>query len=537
MSKYVIGIDYGTDSARAILVDALSGEILSGKTAAYPRWGKGLYSDAGESRFRQHPLDYLEVLETVLKGVICDCPSKEDILAISIDTTASTPCFCDETLTPLSLKEEFKEDPDAMFIIWKDHTGMEESREINALCHEKGYPYVCHCGNVYSAENYWSKVLHVVRTNEKVAAGAFAAIECCDWLTSVLTGCRDMTSLRPGHCCLGTKWMWAEEWGGFPPKSFFEELDPRLCRIALPEDNFGCDKAAGSLCTEWASRLGLSENILVGVGNIDSYSGAVGGGVRYGTMILNLGTSSCYMSVMPKEIYGTKVLDGVFAQVDGAILPDQIGFEAGLSAFGDAYAWVKKLISWPLQKVKEKDPSLAEAIESDMIASLTEAASLLPEREDAPLATDYLNGRRCPFGDNSLTGTIQGLRLSTTAPELFRAFVEATCFATRAIVDHLTKGGVEINRLVAVGGVAQKSPFVMQMLSDALDRPVEVSSAKDSCALGAAIHAAVIAGLYPSVEAAEDALCPPASSRYEPHASEILKKRYGKYLEMANLSL
>ena len=537
MGKYVIGVDYGTDSARAILVNALSGEILSGHTAAYPRWAKGLYSDAGEARFRQHPLDYLEVLEKVLKEVISACPSKDDILSIAIDTTASTPCFCDEHLSPLSLRKEFSEDPDAMFILWKDHTGEAESDEINSLCREKGYPYTCHCGNVYSPENYWSKVLHVVRTNEKVAESAFAAIECCDWISAVLTGCSDMDSFRPGHCCLGAKWMWADEWGGYPPKSFFEELDPRLCRIALPEENYGCDNPAGTLCQEWASKLGLKESVLVGVGNIDSYSGAVGGGVRYKTIVLNLGTSSCYMSVMPKEIFGSKVLDGVFAQVESSILPGQIGFEAGLSAFGDAYAWVKKLISWPLEKVKEKDASLAETIESGMIAALTEAASELPEREDAPIATDYLNGRRSPFGDSSLTGTVKGLRLSTTAPELFRAFVEATCFATRAIIDHLVKGGVDIERLIAVGGVAQKSPFVMQMLSDALGRPVEVSSAKDSCALGAAIHASVIAGLYPSVEAAEDALCPPTAARYEPRPSEVLKKRYAKYLEMANLSL
>lgn len=537
MGKYVIGVDYGTDSARAILVNAISGEILSGCTAAYPRWANGLYSNAAESRFRQHPLDYLEVLEKVLKGVVSACPSKEDILAISVDTTASTPCFCDESLTPLSLKDGFTEDPDAMFILWKDHTGMAESDEINALCHEKNYPYICHCGNIYSAENYWSKVLHIVRTNQNVAQNSFAAIECCDWISAVLTGCSDMGSFRPGHCCLGAKWMWAEEWGGYPPKSFFDELDPRLSRLALPENNYGCDKAAGTLCTEWAAKLGLRQTVLVGVGNIDSYSGAVGGGVRYGTIILNLGTSSCYMAVMPREKFGTKILDGVFAQVDSAILPGQIGFEVGLSAFGDAYAWVKKLISWPLEKVKEKDSALAETIESEMIASLTEAAALLPEREDAPIATDYLNGRRSPFGDNSLTGTIKGLRLSTTAPELFRAFVEATSFATRVIMDHLTKGGVEIDRLIAVGGVAQKSPFVMQMLSDALERPIEVSSAKDSCALGAAIHAAVIAGLYPSVETAEDAFCPPTSALYEPRPSEILKKRYARYIEMTNLSI
>ncbi|MBQ7750265.1 MAG: ribulokinase [Bacteroidales bacterium] len=532
MGKFVIGVDYGTDSARAILVDAFSGEILAGKTAAYPRWAEGKFCDAAKAQFRQHPKDYLEVLETILKGVIGACPEPENIVSISIDTTASTPCFADRTLTPLALKPGFEEDPSAMFILWKDHTAMAESVEINTLCDTKGYPYTCHSGGVYSAENYWSKVLHIVRTAPQVAENAYCAIECCDWISAVLSGCNDMESFRPGHCCLGAKWMWAEEWGGFPPESFFDELDPRLNRLALPKENFGCDKPAGTLCAEWAAKLGLPETVRIGVGNIDSYSGAVGGGVRYKTIILNLGTSSCYMAVMPKEIYGSKVLPGVFAQVDGSILPGQVGFEVGLSAFGDVYAWVKNFLSWPLRKL---DPERAAEIEGTMIADLSEAAAALPEREDAPLATDYLNGRRSPFGDNSLTGTLEGLRLSTSAPEVFRAFVEATCFATKAVMDHLEKGGVEIGRYVAVGGVAQKSPFVMQMLSDVLGKEIEVSSAKDSCALGAAVHAAVIAGLYPSVEAAEDALCPPTSRKYTPGESSVLSKRYARYLTLAGL--
>ena len=533
MGKYVIGVDYGTDSARAILVDAASGEILSGKTAAYPRWAEGKYCDASVSRFRQHPKDYLEVLETILKGVVGDCPRKEDIVSVAIDTTASTPCFVDRTLTPLSLLPGFEEDPAAMFILWKDHTAMAESVEINNLCDSRGYPYTCHSGGVYSAENYWSKVLHIVRTAPQVAENAFSAIECCDWLSAVLSGCHDMESFRAGHCCLGAKWMWAEEWGGFPPKSFFEELDPRLNRLALPAENYGCDRMAGTLCPEWAEKLGLPGTVRIGVGNIDSYSGAVGGGVRYKTIILNLGTSSCYMAVMPKEIYGSKVLPGVFAQVDGSILPGEIGFEVGLSAFGDVYAWVKNFLSWPLRKV---DPERAAEIEESMIADLSDAAAALPQREDAPLATDYLNGRRSPFGDNSLTGTLEGLRLSTTAPEVFRAFVEATCFATKAVMDHLEKGGVEIGRYVAVGGVAQKSPFVMQMLSDVLGKEIEGSSAKDSCALGAAVHASVVAGLYPDVEAAEDALCPPTSINYSPRESAVLGKRYARYLSLAGLA-
>lgn len=536
--KFVIGVDYGTDSARAILVDAADGTVLAARTELYPRWAEGRYSDAGADRFRQHPKDYLEVLETVLKDVIGKCPSPGRICGISVDTTASTPCLTDAELTPLALLPEFAEDPDAMFILWKDHTGMAESREINALCDGEKLPYTCHSGYSYSAENFWSKILHVFRTNPRVAGAAYSAIECCDFVTATLTGCRDLSSLRPGHCCIGAKWMWAEEWGGYPPASFLDRLDPRLKGLHLPERNYGCHEQAGTLCPEWAAKLGLGTEVVIGAGNVDSYSGAVGGGVRTGTVVMNLGTSSCYMAVMPKETFGDKIVEGLFAQVDGSILPGQVGFEVGLSAFGDAYAWVKNLVAWPLRHLAEQQPALKETLaeaEARLLADLTEAAAQLPQREDAPLATDYLNGRRSPFCDNALTGTMVGLKLATTAPELFRALVEATAFATKAVMDHLRGGGVRIDRYVAVGGVAQKSPFVMQMLSDVLETPIEVSSSKDSCALGAAIHAAVVSGLYPTVEAAEEALCPPIASVYTPVPSPILRARYRKYLSLTGL--
>ena len=536
--SFVIGVDYGTDSGRAVLLDALTGEQIAAKTAVYPRWAEGRYCNPSEDRFRQHPKDYLEVLETILKGVIAACPDPSGIVAIGIDTTASTPCLTDSRLVPLALKPGFEDNPDAMFVLWKDHTGMAESQEINVLCDGKGYPYTAHCGHVYSAENFWSKMLHLVRTAPEVAEAADSAIECCDFLAATLTGCHDIEALRPGHCCIGAKWMWAEEWGGYPPASFFGELDPRLNRLRLPQQNFGCDKAAGTLCPEWAAKLGLSESVIVGVGNVDSYSGAVGGGVRYRTLVMNLGTSACFMAVMPKERMGDKIIDGVFAQVDGSILPGQIGIESGLTAFGDIYAWVRNLLSWPLRQAAAADPAFAEkaeAIENKLIADLTTAAATLPVREEAPLASDYLNGRRSPFGDSSLTATLTGLKIGTDAPEFFRAFVEASAFAVRAVVDHMEAGGVEIERCVAVGGVAQKSPFVMQMLSDVLGKQIEVSSSKDSCALGSAIHAAVAAGIYPSVEAAEEVLCPPASRKYEPNPSPVLEARYRRYLALTGL--
>ena len=536
--SFVIGIDYGTDSGRAILLDAGTGEQIAARTAVYPRWSEGRYCNPPEDRFRQHPADYLEVLETILRGVVAACPDPSRIVSIGIDTTASTPCLADRNLTPLALTPGFEENPDAMFVLWKDHTGTEESREINDLCAKKGYPYTAHCGNVYSAENFWSKILHLTRTAPEVAGAAYTALECCDFLAATLTGCHDLDALRPGHCCIGAKWMWAEEWGGYPPASFFDELDPRLNRLRLPQRNYGCDVPAGTLCPEWAEKLGLGGNVVVGVGNVDSYSGAVGGGVRHRTLVMNLGTSACFMAVMPKERMGGRIIDGVFAQVDGSILPGQVGIESGLTAFGDIYAWVRNLLCWPLRQAAAADSGFAEkaeAIENKLIADLTEAAAALPVREEAPLATDYLNGRRSPFGDSSLTATLTGLKIGTDAPEFFRAFVEASAFAVRAVVDHMEAGGVEIDRCVAVGGVAQKSPFVMQMLSDVLGKRLAVSSSKDSCALGAAIHAAVAAGLYPSVEAAEEALCPPVSRTYEPKPSPVLEARYRRYLALTGL--
>ena len=536
--NYVIGVDYGTDSARAVLVNAADGSVIAGATENYPRWAKGLYCDAGADRFRQHPKDYLEVLEKVLKAVVAACPEPGAIRGISVDTTASTPCLTDDRLTPLSLLDGFEENPDAMFVLWKDHTGLAEGREITDLCQNEGLPYAAHSGGTYSAENFWSKILHLFRTNPHVAAKAWSAIECCDWITAVLTGCNSLDELKPGHCCIGAKWMWAEEWGGYPPAEFLDRLDPRLKGLHLPKENFGCDRKAGTLSPEWAAKLGLGTDVVVGAGNVDSYSGAVGGGVCDGTVVMNLGTSSCYMAVMPKEKFGDRIIDGVFAQVDGSILPGKVGIEVGLSAFGDCYAWAKKLVSWPLRELSKKRPELsgvmAEA-ESALIADLTAAAALLPAREDAPIATDYLNGRRSPYGDSSLTGTIARLKLATEAPEVFRALVEATAFATKAVMDHLERGGVEIHRYVAVGGVAQKSPFVMQMLSDVLEKEIEVSSSKDSCALGAAIHAAVASGLYPTVEDAEKALCPPVAARYTPAPSPILRARYQRYLAMTGL--
>jgi len=538
----VIGLDYGTDSVRALLVDAVTGREIDSEVALYPRWNRGLYSDPRVARFRQHPKDYLEALRAAVGAVARRHPAEAAaVRALSVDTTASTPCLTDGRGVPLALQEKYAENPDAMFVLWKDHTGQAESEEINALCARSRINYARHSGNCYSAECFWSKVLHLLRGDAELRRDARSVVELCDWIPAVLTGCPDAASVRMSHCVCGSKLMWAEEWGGYPPEEFFSELDPVLLPVLrnLPAVNYGCDVAAGRLTEEWAARLGLPAGIPVGVGCIDSHSGAVGAGVRCGTVVLNLGTSACYMAVMPPEEIGDRVVEGIFGQVDGSILPRMIGFESGLSAFGDVYAWFKRLLCWPLREIlahtelvdaPTRERLIAET-ESGIMEALTRGAAALTPRIDAPLATDWLNGRRSPFPDSALTATLTGLDLSTSAPEIYYAFAEATAFATKYILDHMRDSGVRIERLVGVGGIAQKSPFVMQLLADTMGMRIDVSDCKQAGAMGAVVHAAAVAGLYPSVTEAQEALCAPSSRSYEPDASraELLSKRYARY--------
>ena len=522
MSLYTIGIDYGTDSARAVLVDASDGRILASSTSPYRRWATGRWCDAMSQQFRQHPSDYIECLESVLREVVAACPEPAGIKAIAVDTTGSTVCFTDACGMPLSLQPAFAEEPDAMFILWKDHTGTAEAEEFTAAGARYTPNYICQSGNHYSAECTWAKVLHVLRTNPEVRVAAGGFIDECDFITNLLTGCRSFADMKWGHCTPAAKQLWNKDWGGYPPESFFEEIDPLMIPMlrAVPHTNYACSEAAGTLCPEWAEKLGLSTSVVVGVGNCDAHSGAVGAGVRPGAAVLNLGTSACYMAVMPLEEMKGHFIEGLFGQAEGTILEGYMGYETGLSAFGDIFAWFKRLTGREL-------PALAEE------------ASKLELRDGLPLATDFFNGRRAPNPSNIVTASISGLRITSGPAEIYRALVEAAAFGSKACIDQYIDGGIRIDKMIAVGGIAQKSPFVMQMLCDVLGAPIEVSDCKDACAMGAAIHAAVAAGLYPSVLAAEDALCPGACATYTPDKQrhEFYLKRYERYKELAQFVL
>lgn len=522
--EYLIGIDYGTDSARAVLTDS-RGKILAGATEAYPRWALRKWCDADAHVFRQHPQDYLDVLESTVKQVVGQCPDPSRIRGIAVDGTSSTACFVDSDLVPLALHPRFSEDPDAMFVLWKDHSTVPEANEITGLCASYPRNFATLSGGNYSSECMWSKALGILRRREDIRREAFSMVELADYIPMVLTGCHTPGTERFGCCSAGAKHLWSREWGGFPPESFFDALDPALTRLCanMPQERFFSDESAGRLCPVWAAKLGLGESVVVAVGNIDSYAGATVAGARKGTLAMNIGTTGCFMTEIPT---GTVDVPGVFGQVPGGIHRGMDLLEVGLPAFGDMFAWLRRTLGW-----MGGDPG-------EIMARLNREAAALEPDPSAPVATDNFNGRRSPDPDDALTAAIAGLRISTTPPQLYRALVEAAACATRVVIEHLESHGVPLDTLVAMGGVARKSAFVMQTLADMTGREIGVVDCADTCALGDAIFAAAASGVWPDLDTAARNMAPGFSAVYRPDAGmkEYYDGRYSKYLSLVRYS-
>lgn len=531
---FTIGVDFGSDSVRALIVSVSDGKIMAGSVCNYPRWSRGEYCNAKENRYRQHPLDYLESFTKVVRDVVSACDScvVDNIVGISFDTTASTPAITDAQGVPLALKEEFKNDPDAMFVLWKDHTAIAEADEINELAHNWEIDYTKYSGGSYSCEWAWAKVLHILRNNPAVRSQAASWVEHCDWISGLLVGNIQPSTIARSRCVAGHKVMWNAEWDGLPSREFASKLDSTLAamRDTFSLMTYTADHKAGTLCKEWADELGLKENIAVGIGAIDCHVGAVGGGVRDGVLVKVMGTSTCDIATASYEVVGAKQIKGICGQVDGSVLPGKIGFEAGQSAFGDVYAWYKRLLAWPLKAF-----GLDAAAEDRILAELTREAEMLPLTTEDAVACDWFNGRRSPFADPLTKGAISGLTLGSTAPEIFKALVEATAFGSRAIVEHLLAEGIEIQEIIAIGGIANKSRFVMQTMSDVIGLPIKVSNSTQACALGAAMFASVVAGCYNDVAQAQEAMAAGFSALYEPDAKrhEIYNALFAKYKEFA----
>lgn len=543
MDRYVIGLDYGSDSARALVVNADTGEIISTSVCNYPRWAKGLYCDPSVNMWRQHPKDYLEVLETTVCDALSKCAAnvRDEVIGIAFDTTGSTPCFTDETGTPLALLPEFAENPDAMFVLWKDHTAIKEAAEINEACRRGEVDYSMYEGGIYSAEWFWAKALHCLRSSPEVADRARSIVEYCDWLPAVLTGVKSASDIVRSRCAAGHKALWSEKWGGLPPKSFFESVSPLLVpfRDSLFENGtVTSDYPAGTLCPEWASRLGLKTSVVVAVGAFDCHMGAVGAGITPHTLVRVIGTSTCDVMVSSYEETGDKCIRGICGQVDGSVIPGMIGLEAGQSSFGDVFAMFRRILEWPLRNLCGLEGAALEKLCDKIIPELTLAAQSLPVDENSMIATDWINGRRTPDANQLLKGTLAGLTLGSDAPRVFRALVEATAFGTKAIVDRFTSEGVRIDNVIGIGGIALKSPFVMQTMSDVLGMPIKVCNTDQACALGAAMFAATAAGVYAKIEDAITAMNSGFSKEYMPDKAKttLYASLYEKYCKIGEFT-
>lgn len=536
--RYVIGIDYGTDSCRALVVDTQSGEELSSGVAYYSRWKAGLYCDAASNRYRQHPSDYTDALVDAVRSALSplDQEAVSAIVGLCFDTTGSTPALCDAEGRPLALRPEFADEPDAMFILWKDHTAVRKAERITRLVEEEHLDYLKYEGGTYSAEWVWAKVLHVIETNPSVAAAAYSWVEHCDWMTALLTGTTKPEAMLRSRCAAGHKAMWHASWG-LPSAAFLSRLHPRLAELRphLFRTTAVAGTPAGRLTDEWASRLGLPSGIAVSVGLIDAHAGAVGASIAPGVLVRIMGTSTCDIMVTDEQEVGSRCIPGICGQVDGSVLPGYVGFEAGQSAFGDIYAWFARLLSWGLDRLPTDEK--VEEVKKFLLSELSREAALLTPSLDGLVALDWLNGRRTPYADQHVKGVLSGLTLGSTAPEIYRALVEATAFGSRRIVEHMKSEGLPVDAVHAIGGISKKAPFVMQVLADVLDMPIRVVRSEQACALGAAMFAAVAAGVYGRVEEAVKRMGSGIECEYIPNPAmrSIYDNLYDKYRQLAKL--
>jgi L-ribulokinase len=456
---------------------------------------------------------------------------------------------------PLALTEGFEENPNAMFILWKDHTSVREAEEINELARSwGGEDFTKFEGGVYSSEWFWAKILHVLREDQAVRAHAWSWVEHCDWIPAILVGETDPELLKRSRCAAGHKAMWHETFDGLPPEEFLVKLDPLLEGIKerLFKETYTCDIKVGNLCSEWAERLGLPQTVSVGAGAFDAHLGALGAEIEPYYLSKVMGTSTCDMIIAPADEVGDKLVGGICGQVDGSIVPGMVGLEAGQSAFGDIYAWFSRVLMWPLENVvagmEGVEPSVREQIIRDtgdrMITSLSEAASHIDPEESSMLALDWMNGRRTPDANQHLKGAIMGLTLGSDAPRIFRALVESTAFGAKMIVDRFVDEGIRIDGVIALGGVAKKSPLVMQIVADVLNKPIKVARSEQAVALGSAMAAAVVAGVHKTIAGAQAAMGGGFETEYHPDPAKaaiyrLLYERYqrfGQFIETEHMA-
>lgn len=492
MSRYAIGLDYGTNSCRSLLVDLDTGEELGSVVFPYPSGELGILADSADPNVaRQHPQDSLDGLVAIITGAIDQAKAARsgfdpaEVVGIGVDTTGSTPLPVDAEGTPLALKPEFAGNLNAHVWLWKDHTAHAEAAAITEIAARMRPQYLAKCGGIYSSEWWWAKIWRCLKVDRAVFNAAHSWVEHCDWLPAVLTGNTRPDLIKRGVCSAGHKAIYAREWGGLPDAEFLAALDPALAdlRGRLYDEAFPSDTPAGTLTEEWAEKLGLKAGIPVAVGAFDAHMGAVGAGVRPGTLVKILGTSTCDITVLPNTAPLGEV-PGVCGVVDGSVLPGHFGIEAGQSAVGDIFLWF----------VNHLVPDSYGATAGEKFAEMERRLSQLKPGATGLLALDWNNGNRTILVDVRLTGLILGQTLHTEAHEIYRALIEATAFGALTIIQRMEEHGIAIDRVVNTGGLSIKNATLMQIYADILGRPLQVAASEQTCALGAALFGAVCGG-------------------------------------------
>jgi L-ribulokinase len=527
---YTLGLDYGTNSVRAVVVDCTDGALIGTRVFDYPSGERGILLDPADPHLaRQNPADYLEGLRESVRGALAEAKQNPEfsparVIGIGVETTGSTPMPVDAQAEPLALKPEWRDHLAAHAWLWKDHTAAARAAAITELASQHAPEYLAPIGGTYSSEWFWSKVWRCLEVAPEVFDAAASWVELADYIPAVLTGVKDPAGIKRGITAAGHKALYSSAWGGLPSRAFLSRLDPRLAdlRDRLYDHAYAADTPAGVLTGEWAEILGVPTGIPVAIGSFDAHYGAVGAGVTPGTLVKIIGTSTCDIAIAPTSAEVGNV-PGICGIVDGSVMPGYYGIEAGQSAVGD-------LLRWWVDVICEGDDSLH--------VQLTEEAARLQPGESGLLALDWNNGNRTILVDPRLTGLLLGQTLHTNRAEVYRAIIEATAFGARAIVERLTDNGVPIERIVNCGGIAEKNPLFMQIYADVLGRPMLIAGSPQTPALGGAIAAAVAAGAaaggYDSFEAAQRRMTSLKEHKFmpQPAAQAVYDELYAMYREL-----
>lgn len=545
MRKVVIGVDFGSDSARAVAVDAENGQRLGTGECEYPRWAKGMYCTPSANIFRQHPQDYLDALRGSIRGAIAEAGEEtgREVMAIAVDTTGSTPAPVNERGVPLALLPTFSENPDAMFYMWKDHSAIKEASEINKTFSQNDREDYTRYQGDYSAEWYWAKILYAKRHAPEVCEAAVSWVEHSDWIPGVLTGRTAPSEVVRNATGAGHKAFWHSDFGGLPAKEILETIDPYLAQIAetyTAPSNGGT--VIGKITQKWADELEISSETIVGTGVFDAHAAAIGAGIRPRYLVKVIGTSTVDMMIECRDALRGKDITDICGQAENSIVPGYVGIESGQAAFGDMFSWFRRILMWSVHdflsvtgEFKEEEKEELERKYYKKLIARIEQEAMHMEPDQNLVALDWLNGRRYPKNNEQVKGMLSGLTLGTTAPQIYAALSMAAVFGSKRIFDTFLTRGIQIDAVITVGGIAKKSPYIMQMMADSIKRPILVTDDDQCSATGAAICAAVAAGIYPDILSANDHMSMGFCKTYSPDEKNAgtYDLLYRKYLNLA----